>query len=226
MTRGPVATPGRSMQPPLRRRDVLAGLALAALAGAGAAAAAEAPPALLAQVRQRLADAPVLRGEFVQRKQLKGFKNPLVSKGDFLVARDRGVVWRTREPFASALVVTRDRLLSRQADGSVGTQVDAGREPGIRAINEMLFALMSADLAALSQRFRIDGQLVGADGWRLALVPRDPALGQWLSRIELEGDRHVRGVRLQEAQGDLSTITLSAQSVAPALTPEEAARFD
>jgi hypothetical protein len=209
---------------PLHRRRMLC--MLPALCAMASVHAADAPPALLTQVRQRLADAPVLRGEFVQRKQLKGFRNPLVSRGDFLVARDRGVVWRTREPFASALVVTRDRLLSRQADGSVGTQVDAGREPGIRAINEMLFALMSTDLPVLSQRFRIEGQLSGAEGWRLALVPRDAALGQWLSRIELDGDRFVRAVRLQEAQGDTSTITLSAHAVAAVLSPDDAARFD
>lgn len=210
---------------PQRRRFLATALPLA-LAARGLSAAGESAPGLLAQVRQRLTDAAVLRGEFEQRKTLKGFKNPLLSRGDFLVARERGVIWRTREPFASALIVTRDRLLSRQADGSVGTQVDAHNEPGIRAINEMLFALMAADLGALSKRFRIEGELLGAAAWRLALVPRDAALAQWLTRIELEGDRFVRSVRLTEAQGDHSAITLSAQAVGSALASEEAARFD
>ena len=210
----------------MRRLAVVVFCAALMASNGGALRAAEAPPAVLAQVRQRLADAPVLRGEFEQRKTLKGFKNPLLSRGDFLVARDRGVVWRTREPFASALIVTRDRLLSRQADGSVGTQVNASSEPGIRAINEMLFALMAADLPTLSQRFRIEGQLQGKDAWHLTLVPRDAALAQWLTRIELDGDRFVRSVRLTEGQGDSSVILLGAQATANALAPEDAARFD
>lgn len=206
----------------MRRRLLVAGLACCTLP----LKAAEPPPALIAQVRQRLVDAPVLRGLFEQRKTLKGFRNPLVSRGDFLVAKERGVVWHTREPFESSLVVTRDRLLSRQADGRVSTQMDAKAEPGLRAVNEMLFALMAADLQALSARFGIEGELQGKDGWRLTLLPRDAALAQWLARIELEGDRHVRSVRLSEAQGDSSVIRLSEQTTAAALTREEVARFD
>lgn len=207
----------------LSRRSFAAGCLLAAALPLGAA---EPVSPLVAQVRQRLADAPVMRGRFEQRKTLKGFKNPLVSRGDFVVAKERGVVWHTREPFESSLVVTRDRLLSRQADGRVDTKVEARDEPGLRAVNEMLFALMAADLQTLSARFHIDGELLGSSGWRLALVPRDAALAQWLTRVELEGDRFVRSVQLTEAQGDSSVIRFSEQATAQALTREEAARFD
>ncbi len=206
----------------ISRRGVLA-LALLAAAGPGAA---QAVPAIVAQVRQRLVEAPVLRGEFEQRKTVKGFKNPLLSRGDFIVARERGVLWHTREPFASTLLLTREKLLSRAADGSVAMKLDAREEPGLRAINELLFALMAADLPALVQRFRIEGELQGADGWRLQLTPRDAAVAQWVSRIELEGDHHVRGVRLSEAQGDASVIRFSALATAASLTREEAARFE
>jgi len=181
---------------------------------------------LLAQVRQRLADAPVLKGTFEQRKAVKGFRNPLLSRGDFLVARDRGVIWATREPFPSALIVTHDRLLSRQADGTVNTKVDASHEPGIRAVNEMLFALMSANLAVLSTRFEIEGSLAGKDAWRLVLRPREAALSQWISRIELDGDRFVRKVRITEASGDSSDILLAGHATATTMTSDDAARFN
>lgn len=202
------------------RRDLLATLVLLPF---GVHAADEA--ALIARVRRRLADAPVQRGEFEQRKTVKGFKHALVSRGDYLVARERGVVWRTREPFASTLVVTRDRLLTRQADGTVASRVDGRDEPALRMVNELLFALMAADLQALSQRFRLEGD-VQADGWQLVLVPRDAALGRFVARIELDGDRHVRSVKLHEAQGDSSVIRFSQQAVAQALTRDEEARYE
>lgn len=211
------------MKPMLSRRCLAAACLLAAALPTWAA---EPVSPLVQQVRQRLADAPVLRGRFEQRKTLKGFKNPLVSRGDFLVAKDRGVVWHTREPFESSLVVTRERLLSRQADGRVDTKVEARDEPGLRAVNEMLFALMAADLQALAARFRIEGELQGSEGWRLVLTPREAALAQWLARVELEGERFVRSVKLTESQGDASQIRFSEQTVAQALTREEAARFD
>jgi len=200
--------------------------AVCAITLACAAGAAEPVPPIAAQVRQRMTDSAVVRGEFEQRKTIKSFRNPLVSRGSFLVAQGRGVLWQTREPFASTLVVTRDRLLTRQADGSVSARVSAKDEPGLRAINEMLFALMAADLQALAQRFRIEGELIGAERWRLVLVPRDAALAQWVTRIELEGDRFVRSVQMQEAQGDSSIIRFSQQAGAAALTREEEQRFE
>jgi hypothetical protein len=205
----------------MRRRTAL--LLATALPGLAWAAST---PELLKRVQKRLLEAPVLRGEFEQRKSVKGFRNPLVSRGDFLVARERGVVWRTREPFVSSLVLTRDRLLARQADGSVGTQIDTRDEPGLRAVNQMLFALMAADLGTLAQRFRIEGELQGADGWQLVLVPLDAALAQWVTRIELEGERHVRSVKLQETRGDTTHIRFTQQQTADALTREEAGRFE
>ncbi|MCK7500421.1 MAG: outer membrane lipoprotein carrier protein LolA [Comamonadaceae bacterium] len=212
------------MNAAVSRRACLALLPL--LAAVPLAARAQTVPPIAAQVRQRLVDAPVLRGRFEQRKTVKGFRNPLVSRGDFVVARDRGVLWITREPFASTLVLTRERLLSTAADGRVATRLDARDEPGLRAINELLFALMSTDLAALNARFRIDGELVGADGWKLRLAPRDAAVAQWVAAIEIDGDRHVRAVRVAEAGGDASAIRLSAHASAAALDRDEAARFD
>lgn len=209
------------MSGPARRRVVL-GL----LAGCVVSPLMAASPQLADQVRRRLSDAPVLRGRFEQRKTVRGFKHALVSRGDFLVARERGVVWHTREPFESSLIVTRERLLSRRADGRPEQSMETRDEPALRAVNEMLFALMSADLATLGSRFHIEGELLGAGGWRLVLAPRDAALAHWVTRIEIEGDSDVRGLRLQEAQGDASVIRFTDQVQSMALTREEAARFE
>jgi hypothetical protein len=205
------------------RRELLLGSA--ALAAAPWLRAAE-PDSLAERVRKRLSDAPVQRGEFEQKKTVKGFKHPLVSRGDYLYARERGVVWRTREPFASTLVLTREKLQSRAADGSTTTALDARSEPGLRAVNQLLFALLAADLGVLAERFRIDGQ-VPADGpWHLLLTPRDAQLAAWLQRIELQGERQVQTVQWLEASGDASLIRFSAQTSAAALNTDEAARFD
>lgn len=206
----------------IARRSFCLGLALAAT---GAARSAEPLPELVRAVRSRLADDAVLRGAFEQRKSVKGFRNPLVSRGEFVVARQRGVLWRTLDPFASSLVVTRDRVLVRQADGSVLRHLQSSEEPALRAVSETLFALMSADLSGLAQRFRIDGEADDA-GWRLSLLPVDAGLARWLQRVELEGDRYLRSVRLAETSGDLTQIRLSRHAGASALSPQEEALFD
>lgn len=185
----------------------------------------EVPP-LLREVGQRLAQDPVLRGAFEQRKMVKGFRNPLVSSGDFVVSRSRGVLWRTQQPFASSLLVTRERVLARQGDGSVARVLSAADEPAVRTISETLFGVMAADLGVLAQRFRIEGELVGAEGWRLLLLPRDAALARWVTRVELEGDRFLRSVRLHEGSGDSTHIRMSRHAAAAALRADEEANFE
>ena len=194
-----------------------------ALLATPAAFAAES--ALLREVRARLTDEPVVRGAFEQRKTVKGFRNPLVSSGEFVVAQQRGVLWRTLEPFASTLVVTRDRVLARGADGSVARRLSASEEPAVRAISETLFGVMAADLTALEQRFLISGES-GREGWKLALLPREAALARWVQRVELEGERFLRLVRLHEASGDQTLIRLSRHTTAAALSADEEARFE
>lgn len=189
------------------------------LAACGVAQAAD-------DVRARLADVVVLRGHFVQDKQLQGFTRPLHSEGRFLLARERGVIWDTEVPFASTLVLGGEQLVARDADGGRRVLVDGSREPGLAAIQGLLLALVAGDLDALAAQFTIEETLHG-DGWTLALVPTDPALARVFSRIELAGDRHVRRVALEERGGDRSVIVFDALVDAPAqLSREEAARFD
>ena len=130
-------------------------LAVAAMAFSAAVSLA-APDADFARlIHERLKTSPVLKGEFEQSKTLKGFRNPLVSKGEFLVARGQGVWWHTQQPFESTLVVTKTRLFTRNADGSAGNLMDAQAEPGLQQVNELIFSLLSADLDVLADKFTI-----------------------------------------------------------------------
>lgn len=209
----------------LTSRRLFCTAALACAVGPAALHAAEAE-VLAERVKKRLSDAAVQRGDFEQRKTVKGFKHPLLSRGDFLIARDRGVVWRTREPFASTLVVTRDKLTSRGADGVATTAMDARSEPGLRAVNQLLFALLAADVGTLAQRFRIEGQVPDSGVWQLTLTPRDATLLAWLQKVELQGEKHVNSVQWVEASGDTSQIKFTAQASAASLSTEEAGRFE
>jgi hypothetical protein len=191
-----------------------------------AMAAGAAPPAFdAADVRQRLQAAPVLQGQFDQTKTIKGFRNALVSHGEFMVARGQGVWWHTQQPFESTLVVTRARLFTRAADGSTTPVIDAQAEPGLRQVNDLVFSLLSADLEALADRFDIQGQAVGAAGWRLTLTPRDASVARFLARATLSGDRFVQTVRIDETRGDTTQIRFSHLAPAGALSASDAARL-
>jgi len=199
--------------------------ALAVAAVVGASSQAASADDALKLVHERLKISPVLKGEFEQVKTLKGFRNPLVSRGDFLVARGQGVWWHTKQPFESTLVVTPTRLFTRNPDGSAANLMDAQAQPGLQQVSELVFSLLAADLDALASRFDIAAQPAGAAGWTLVLTPRDANLARFLVRATLAGERDVQSVRIEEARGDTTQIRFSHQVPASALAADEAARL-
>jgi hypothetical protein len=176
-------------------------------------------------VRSRLSQPSVLRGEFEQVKQVRGFKKQLLSKGDFLVVRERGVVWRTREPFASVLKLTPTEIVATQG-GDVAFRLSASTEPTVRVINSLMFSLLNGDVAALGEQFALSGT-VDAKSWSLVLIPKHAAFAKILTRVELSGDVYVQRIVMGEANGDKTSISFHGQRPDPAkLSPEEARRFD
>lgn len=209
------------------KRPVLA--LLGAFSFAWAALAAFPVPAAdnLELVRQRVAQVQVLRGGFEQEKRVAGFRNPLRSQGRFLLSRDKGVVWTTLKPFPSEMVITRERILSRDEAGNSRVQADAKRQPALRQINAMMFALMAGDVSALAARFDIDAEALPGNAWSLTLKPKAAALEKVFSQIELHGDHYVREVEILEAGGDRTVLKFVGLSETPArLDADEARRFD
>lgn len=177
-------------------------------------------------VRQRLIDAPVLRGEFEQSKRIAGFKKPVVSRGEFIVSRERGVLWNTREPFAGSLKMTRKEIVST-AGGNETMRMNTSDQPALQSIAGLLFSLFAGDISQLEKNFRIAGELRGTQGWQLLLEPRSEVLARTIARIELDGERFVRRVHIIEKVGDQTEIRLVNSSATPAqLSADESKRFD
>lgn len=175
---------------------------------------------LLAEIDSRLAHGEVLRGHFRHEKYVAGFDRPLTSSGEFLVWRGHGVLWQTRQPFASTLTITATRLSARSGDAAY--QLDAQSEPGVREVNALLFAVFAGDLDVLRERFTMAGALRGAQSWELMLTPSEAALANVISGVRLEGDRQVHRVVLQESNGDRSDIRFENLGGAPAPSAAEA----
>lgn len=185
-----------------------------------------AAPAAGADVRARLASPPVLRGEFAQEKHLAGFPAPLASRGRFLLVRDRGVAWDTREPVPSSVVLTADERILRQDGGAPRRIAHRRSGPGARETQALLQALLAGDLDTLATRFEIEEAAGAADAWSLTLRPRAPALRRVFARIEVAGDRYVERVEIISGDGERTVIAFSGVEAADAPTAGEAARFD
>jgi outer membrane lipoprotein-sorting protein len=179
-----------------------------------------APPDLPGTM-QELTHAEVVRGGFEQAKQVKGFKKPLVSKGDFIIARGHGVKWHTKTPFESLLTVRKDDISSKQGDTEV-FRLDASKEPTVRVINSVLFAMLAGDVDVLHGQFDVQAE-PATKGWRVKLTPKQKGLAQVLASIALEGDRFVRRIELTEPSGDGTVIRVLDPTDGPPLTSAEQA---
>ena len=178
-------------------------------------------------VRSALIEAPVLRCRFEQTKHLQGFRNPLVSAGTVLYSRDRGVVWNTTEPFASTVVLTRTRVVTRSSDGTAHIAVGGDASPTVVTGNELMLALLGGDIDILAKWFTIAESLVEDGSWRLQLQPKSGPLSQLFERIDLHGDRYLRGVSLAEVGGDHTEIRfLDPYDTSAPLTAAEVKQFE
>ena len=179
---------------------------------------------LLAPARTPLAQSQALRGAFEQRKFLAGIPKPLVSRGEFTFARERGVWWHTKTPFDSEFILTRDGMIQRDA-GATPIKLSSQQQPALRIVADVFLSLFALDLRLLSESFDTFG-MPDAQGWRLGLVPHANALGGVVARVTIHGRTRVDQVDLVDSHGDRTELVLSddGRGSGP-LAPEEEQHF-
>jgi len=134
------------------------------------------------------------------------------------------VWWRTLAPFPQVLKLTRREIVHEQS-GKIRFQLSAAREPAVKAINQVLFALFAGDFAALEQSFAAVGKVEG-ERWQVTLTSKEPALAQLFKEIRLEGGHTVQKVELFESNGDRTEIRFRELKVNGALNADEGRLFD
>ena len=178
----------------------------------------------LEKIQSMLVKPRVLCGSFDQSKQLTGLKKPLVSNGRFCVVADKGVLWRTLQPIASAVRLTRDEIVYLRED-RVERRLDAKQEPAARMISDLLTGLLAGDLRPIEELFEVDGA-IQHQSWKMTLIAREPNLAKAISNIALEGGAYVNEITISEAGGDRTRIVFSEiQTGDAAMRADEAALF-
>lgn len=201
---------------PRWRTGVLA-LSVAAFLPVSVAAQIENIPALLTRPK-------VLCGNFEQTKQLAGLKKPLVSSGRFCVVADKGVLWRTLQPFPNTLRLTREEITQTSGE-RVTMRLSAAQESTVAVIHSVLFSLLAGDFGQLEKHFELDGKVI-EQHWSVILKPRDAGLARILGQIALAGGAYVTSIVIDESSGDRMRVQFSAiQSGESAMTGREAEAF-
>ena len=169
---------------------------------------------VLTDITARLVKLPITQGEFQQEKHLKILSKPLISTGTFTYSQSKGVIWKTLTPIPSLLLVNEAHLLTGQGEQSVPP-----------AFGKVFKAMLGGDLKQLSDGFVITGE-DKKNAWTLQLTPKDELLKKIISSIILNGDTELRGLEMQEANGNISRISFTKISHPAELTNEQQADFE
>lgn len=170
----------------------------------------------LAQLSQQLREPVVIRGQFVQEKHLRALSLPLVSRGEFVLARDHGLLWLLQAPLQQDYRIT-DSGIAQRTDG--GWQ-PAGQQGATKRQNELFLAVLGGDAEALQRDFDLDLQ-GSSDAWTLTLTPRAKLLQQIFSAIQIQGSTTAERIELLETQGDSTLLLLENAQVDDQLSPVE-----
>lgn len=179
----------------------------------------------LEQLQQRFASQPVIRANFEQVRTISGMSQPLVSRGQLLIAQQQGLWWHQATPFVMTLILD-DKRMVQSMSGQPPQVITADSNPQMFQFNHLLRALFQADEKVLRENFELNFRDQGNDQWQLSLTPKAAPLNKIFNRIDLQGAAFLNRITLDDKQGDKTAITLSDTRTEPKqLTDEERARF-
>jgi outer membrane lipoprotein-sorting protein len=177
----------------------------------------------LQQLSEQLAKPSVIHGRFVQEKHLRSLPQPLTSKGDFVLAKDFGLLWLLNTPLKQDYRITSAGIARRAMDEDGRWQMLPGKSAGAEQ-NRLFLAVLQGDSSGLQRDFdlHVSGD---AQAWQLTLVPRSLLLQQVFKQINIDGGALVQRIELLETQGDSTLLKMFDTTSATPLSDSERADF-
>ena len=154
----------------------------------------------------------VLSSDFIQTKTVKGIPVPLTSTGTLVVDASHGIVWQTKTPFPTTLLLSQKGIF--QVDKGQKKNLSKGKDKGIMAI---LSKVLQGQFKKITE-FKVgvkDGST--ADQWNLNLTALG-GIAKIIKTIDIQGDRYVRQIIVYRVNGDKDQIVLKNHQLNPNLS--------
>lgn len=121
-------------------------------------------------------------GEFIQEKSVG--KRTLKSFGNFLFT-DKGVVWETKKPISSTLVLTENSMTQILNNGKKTIQ-NSNENPTFKNIASVFSSIFSGNIFVIENNFFYE--IRGTQNWTLELKPKDLTIQSVIKKITLTGN--------------------------------------
>ena len=180
--------------------------------GLSGTALADSSAQLLAQIARISANPEALQANFTQSKNIKGFRSPMQSSGKVILARQKGMLWVTEQPYQSTLKINPNGI----SEVRNGQTQQLGNAQSMSAMTQVMSSMLAGDFSSLQRYFSFTGKVSG-NSWNLSLQPSDAQVKRVISSIQLRGGQYVNQAVIREMNGDITTIRfLNPRAVSPA----------
>jgi len=176
----------------------------------------------LEDVYARISAHPVTKGELIQEQYIKMADRSLISKGTFIMAADKGVIFEIIDPFPSSLVVTQEKMV-QTLPGNVVSVMDGKENATFSNIAKIIHSVFANDVQVLKDNFQVS--VTGGPKDVVTLVPKDPLLSMLFQKITLAVGDSIDSVSIIEAGGNWVNYTFSNKSFPEKLTEDERQRL-
>lgn len=164
-----------------------------------------------------------LRGTFELARHLDGFEKPLLSRGEFVISPQHGLVWKTTFPFPGITVLAGDGIFTIAENGDRNAMA-SGSET--RQFISMISSVLSGNFSPLESQFDIAESTAETNTWKALLTPStNSAMATQVKRIAASGDMFVKKVIIEKPASDQDVITFYNQSVGTVPLPPEFAKL-
>jgi len=161
------------------------------------------------------------RSSYVEEKHLPSLSSPLISQGDFIYIKDRGLAWIMREPFSMQTVIT-PRGLVQWVEGEKQQQSAQVRKAMIPILDN-ISAIFDGDYDALYTEFEIQKTARGD----ISLKPKSQHLKPYLQEIIIGGTKTIKMIKIINAPDKFTVTTFGKPDIGMKyITDAEDALFD
>ncbi len=176
----------------------------------------------LEDVYARISAHPVTKGELKQEQYIKMANRSLISKGTFVMAADKGVIFEIIEPFPSSMVVTEEKMV-QTLPGDVVAVMDGKENAAFKNIAKIIHSVFANDVQVLRDNFQVS--VTNGPKDVVNLVPKDPLLSMLFLKITLTVGDSIDSVSVIETGGNWVNYSFFNKIFPEKLTEDEQQRL-
>ncbi len=170
----------------------------------------------LDQICQSMAQDGIVHAHFTQEKTLAGLPKPLKSTGEFILWKNKGILWQTKTPFVHKILLSPKGIFRLEEDKKLPLMKGQHQD---QFILNILTKVLSGAFSEIHE-FQVDVlSLKGDKPWKVRLAAKG-GMAKFLSSITIEGDQFIHHITVLRANGDRDEISLDHHQLETSLPTE------